>query len=480
MVSELVPAARSAAVGFWVGVGSRDESAKAAGASHFLEHLLFKGTDRRSPFEISAAIESVGGDINAFTTAECTCFHARVLADDLPLAIDVLADMIINSKVSAADVDLERGVVLEELAMYEDDFADVAQQSFSSRVYGSSPLATPVIGTSESLRAMPRSTVWRHFRSNYRPCDVVIAAAGAVDHKRLVTEVRKATGGWLGDPAALPSPTRAARTRARRQRAVCGTEVINRSTEQAHVVIGVPGLARTDERRWALAVLDVALGGGMSSRLFQEVREKRSLVYTVQTFRSMQSDAGFFGVYVGTAPDKAEQTMQVVRSVLAEVAANGISVDEMTRAKGHLRGASVMKSEDPDSRMSRLGEAELLSGNLLSLDDVITKIDAVTNEEVASIARDLLSAQHTISVVGPYEADRKFSQELVDLGDGAGRSAAQTQKDRKDTGQPNGTKQPKRVSSKKGKKNPEGATQPTAVQPTAVQPTGDEQPGGEK
>ncbi|MEI8080904.1 MAG: pitrilysin family protein [Actinomycetes bacterium] len=418
VVSELVPAARSASVGFWVGVGSRDESAKSAGASHFLEHLLFKGTDRRSPFDISAAIESVGGDINAFTTAECTCFHARVLADDLPLAIDVLADMIINSKVTAEDVDLERGVVLEELAMYEDDFADVAQQSFSARAYGSSPLATPVIGTSQSLRAMPRSTVWRHYRSNYRPCDVVIAAAGAVDHKRLVTEVRKATGGWMGDPAALPTATRAARARAHRQRAVVGTAVIKRTTEQAHVVIGVPGLARTDDRRWPLAVLDVALGGGMSSRLFQEVREKRSLVYTVQTFRSMQSDAGLFGVYVGTAPDKAELTMQVVRSVLADVAANGISEAEMTRAKGHLRGASVMKSEDPDSRMSRLGEAELLSGNLLSLDDVIAKIDAVTNDDVASIARDLLGAEQTIAVVGPYEQDQSFSQDIVDLSEG--------------------------------------------------------------
>lgn len=417
VVSELVPAARSVAVGFWVGVGSRDESEKAAGASHFLEHLLFKGTDRRSPFDISAAIEGVGGDLNAFTTAECTCFYARVLADDMPLAVDVLADMISGSKITPEDVELERGVVLEELAMYEDDFPDVAQQSFVSRIYGSSPLAAPVIGSVESLRAMPRSTLWRHYRKNYRPCDVVIAAAGAVDHNRLVKEVRRATGGWLGDPAAGPTPNRAARTRVHRQRSVPGTQVIPRTTEQAHIVLGVPGVARTDDRRWALAVLDVALGGGMSSRLFQEVREKRSLVYTVQTFRSNQSDAGFFGVYVGTAPEKADLTIQVVRSVLADVANNGITADEVTRAKGHLRGASILKSEDPDSRMSRLGEAELLSGELLSLDDVIAAIDAVTLEEVATVARDLLSAKQTISVVGPYEVERIFSENLVDLTD---------------------------------------------------------------
>ena len=408
VVSESVPGVRSVAVGFWVGVGSRDESPKAAGASHFLEHLLFKGTKRRSPFEISAEIESVGGDLNAFTTKESTCFFAKVLGDDLPVAVDVLSDMITSCRIDTKDVDSERDVVLEELAMYEDEPGEVAQQNFSSRIYGASPLAAPIIGTAESLRAMPRATVWRHYRKNYRPADVVVTAAGAVDHDQLVREVRKATEGWLGDPEANHAAARAAGARSRRHKSIPGSEVITRPTEQAHLVLGVPGVARTDERRWALGVLDVALGGGMSSRLFQEVREKRALVYSVHTFVSGYSDAGTFAVYAGTHPDKADTTISVVREVLAEASVDGVTGSEVDRAKGQLRGARVMESEDTAARMSRLGEAELLTGELLSLDDVMSKIDAVTVEDVTTVARQLLTADQTMTVVGPFETNREF------------------------------------------------------------------------
>lgn len=408
VVSEAVPGSRSVALGFWVGVGSRDESPKAAGASHFLEHLLFKGTARRGPFEIAAAIEEVGGDLNAFTTKECTCYHARVLADDMPLAVDVLGDMITTCRIDPVDVDSERGVVLEEIAMNEDDYVDVAHQNLSSRLYGSSRLADPVIGTVSSLQQMTRSTVWRHYRKHYRPSDIVVAAAGAVDHAHLVREVRRVTGAWVTDPAATPTPARSLRTASARHRSVPGCEVISRPTEQAHIMIGVPGYARTDDRRWPLAVLDVALGTGMSSRLFQEVREKRGLVYSVHTFRSGYSDAGMFGIYAGTMPDKADTTVDVVQAVLADAAANGMTDDEVARAKGQLRGASVLESEDPGSRMSRLGEAEVLSGQLLSLDDVVEEIDKVTPEAVAAVARELLTKPQTLAVVGPYDTDRSF------------------------------------------------------------------------
>lgn len=408
VVSESVPAARSVALGFWVGVGSRDESPKSAGASHFLEHLLFKGTARRGPFEISSAIESVGGDLNAFTTEECTCFHARVLADDMPLAVDVLADMVTSCRIDPADVEAERGVVLEEIAMYEDDYANVAHQNLSSRLYGSSRLADPVIGTVASLQEMSRATVWRHYRRHYRPSDVVVAAAGAVDHAHLVREVRRIMSGWVTDPAATPTPARSLRAKGTRHRSITGCQVISRSTEQAHVAVGVPGFSRTDPRKWPLAVLDVALGGGMSSRLFQEVREKRGLAYSVHTFRSGQSDAGLFGVYAGTMPDKADTTVEVIQAVLADVAAHGVTVDEVDRAKGQLRGSSILASEDAGARMSRLGEAEVLSGQLLSLDDVVEKIDAVTADDVAQVAQQILTQPQTLTVVGPYEADRVF------------------------------------------------------------------------
>ena len=413
VVSESVPAARSVALGFWVGVGSRDESPKAAGASHFLEHLLFKGTAHRGPFEIAAAIEDVGGDLNAFTTKECTCYHARVLADDMPLAVDVLGDMVTTCRIDPADVDSERGVVLEEIAMNEDDHADVAHQNLSARLYGSSRLAEPVIGSVASLQEMSRATVWRHYRRHYRPNDVVVAAAGAVDHAQLVREVRKVTGGWVTDPAAAPTPARSLRTSASKHRPVVGCDVISRPTEQAHIMFAVPGFSRTDPRRWALAVLDVALGTGMSSRLFQEVRENRGLAYSVHTFRSGYSDAGMFGVYAGTMADKADTTVNVIQAVLAEAAANGITEDEVARAKGQLRGASVLESEDSGSRMSRLGEAEVLSGQLLSLDDVVEKIDDVTAQDVADVAQLLLSQPQTLTVVGPYDADRVFPHEVM-------------------------------------------------------------------
>lgn len=410
VVSESVPGARSVAIGFWVGVGSRDETPKAAGASHFLEHLLFKGTARRGPFEIAAEIEEVGGDLNAFTTKECTCYHARVLADDLPLAVDVLGDMITTCRIDPDDVDSERGVVLEEIAMNEDDHVDVAHQNLSKRLYGSSPLADPIIGTVASLQQMTRATVWRHYRRHYRPNDIVVAAAGAVDHAQLVREVRKVTGSWITDPAATPTPARSTRVATSRHRAKPGCEVISRPTEQAHIMLAVPGYQRTDPRRWPLAVLDVALGTGMSSRLFQEVREKRGLVYSVHSFRSGYTDAGMFGVYAGSMPDKADTTIEVVQEVLREVAASGISEDEIRRAKGQLRGASVLDSEDPASRMTRLGEAEVLSGQLLSLDDIVEKIDSVTGEQIAEVAAELLNQRQTLTVVGPYDTDRVFGE----------------------------------------------------------------------
>lgn len=407
VVTESVPAARSVAIGFWIGVGSRDEGPVSAGASHFLEHLLFKGTTRRSAFEISAAIEAVGGELNAFTTKECTCFYARVLADDLPMAADVLADMVTGSRIASSDVDAERQVVLEELAMYEDDPANVAHQAFSSLIYGASPLARQVIGNTGSLQAMTQATVRRHYLKYYRPSYLVVTAAGAVEHRQLVRLIKKGTDGW-GGASSSPVPARALRGRARRISCVPARIVTKRPTEQAHVALGMPGVGRTDERRWPLAVLDVALGGGMSSRLFQEVREKRGLAYSVATFRSGYSDAGVLGVYAGTHPDRADETLTVVREVLTKAAAEGLDRAEMARSKGQLIGATVLEAEAAGSRMTRLGEAEVLTGRFRSVDDVIELVEAVDEESVAAVAADLLVGPETLSVVGPFDADRVF------------------------------------------------------------------------
>lgn len=411
VVSEHVPTARSAAIGFWIGVGSRDETGSTAGASHFLEHLLFKGTASRGPFEIAAAIEEVGGDLNAFTTKECTCYHARVLADDLPVAVDVLADMVMSCLIDPRDVDSERNVVLEELAMNEDDHADAAHQLMTARMYRGTKLADPIIGTMDSLNAMSRANVWRHYRRHYRPNEVVITAAGAVDHSQLVREVRRATGAWSMSSSASPIPARALRDGLTQYKAKTGCDVISRPTEQAHIMLGVPAYSRTDTRRWPLAVLETALGSGMSSRLFQEVREKRGLVYSVQSFRSSYSDTGAFGVYAGSMPDKADTTIGVIQDVLATVVSDGLGADELARAKGQLRGASVLDAEDNSSRMSRLGDAEILSGIYSSVDDTLEKIDAVTAEQVVDVAQEVLTRTPTVVVVGPYDPDRTFGQE---------------------------------------------------------------------
>lgn len=410
VLTESVPGARSVALGLWVGVGSRDEGARAGGASHFLEHLLFKGTDRRSAYEISAAIEAVGGDLNAFTSKECTCFHARVLADDLGLATDVLTDMVTSSRLAAADFDAERQVVIEELAMNEDDPADVARQAFARLAYGTSPLARPIIGTVAGLRAITRAQVIRHYRRHYRPGTLVVTAAGAVEHRHLVSLVKTATRGWkAGTAAGTTVPARALRDRPRRISKSAGVVVTTRPTEQAHLVLGFPGIRGTDERRWPLAALDVALGGGMSSRLFQEVRERRGLAYSVATFRSGYSDAGLIGVYAGTQPTRANETVAVIREVLAQAASEGLEPTELERAKGQLRGSSVLETEDPGARMSRLGEAEILTGSYLSVDDLIERIDGINQSDVAAVAATLLVGPETLSVVGPYESDHDFA-----------------------------------------------------------------------
>lgn len=408
VLTESVPAAHSVTVGMWVGVGSRDEGRRTLGASHFLEHLLFKGTDERNAFEISAAIEAVGGDLNAFTTKECTCFHARVLADDLPVATDVLADMVTGSVIAEGDFESERRVVLEELAMREDDPADFAHEAFSAVAYGKSPLAHPVIGTGETLTAMQRSVVKRHYRRHYRPGALVVTAAGAVDHDELVSLVSKATAGWVGAGAEGPLSPRAWRDRRRAARPGGSCVVKPRPTEQAHIVLGYPAFPRSDSRRWPLAVLDVALGGGMSSRLFQEVREVRGLAYAVGTFRTGYSDAGVFGVRAGTHPSRAGETISVIRQVLSAAASDGLGDDELARAKGQLRGATILEAEDPAARMYALGKAEVLTGELFGVGELMELIDGVTAEGVLGVAAEVLRGSGTVAVVGPFDPDQVF------------------------------------------------------------------------
>jgi predicted Zn-dependent peptidase len=406
VISESVPGVRSVAFGVWIGVGSRDETASLSGASHYLEHLLFKGTRRRDALSIAASLDTVGGELNAFTAKEYTCYYARVLDDDLPIAVDVVCDMVISSVLASREVDNERGVILEEIAMHDDDPSDSVHDSFAELIWPTASLGRPVLGSVSSIQSMSRTAIAGYYRRRYRPDQLVITAAGHVDHAALVRLVKKALAGIEVDEARAPSQPRLA-TRA--PEFTLGTVVRSRPTEQANVVFGTPGLSRQDDRRFALGVLNAALGGGMSSRLFQQVRELRGLAYSVFSFASHYADTGVFGVYAGCHPDRAAQVVELCREELALAAAKGLTAEELERGKGQMRGGLVLGLEDTGSRMSRLGKAELVYGHLMTVDELLGHIDAVTLEGTQALAEELFASPGSLAVVGPYDSDRQFA-----------------------------------------------------------------------
>ncbi len=408
VLTEAMPGQRSATIGFWVGVGSRDEAVGQHGSTHFLEHLLFKGTRRRTALEIASAFDEVGGESNAATAKESTCYFARVLDTDLPMAIDVIADMITGAVLDPREMDQERDVILEEIAMDSDDPTDVAHEHFVAAVLGTHPLARPIGGTPDAIRAVDRDSVWDHYQRYYRPDELVITAAGGLDHDvvcSLVVDALSAAG-WNLEPSTAPSPRRAT------DRAViagtAGLHVVKRPVEQANIIMGCPSLVATDGRRFVMSVLNAVLGGGMSSRLFQEVREKRGLVYSTYSFASAYADAGYFGMYAGCSPSKVSQVIELLGAELDKLAHGGIADDELRKAVGQLCGGIVLALEDTGSRMSRLGRAELVSGEYQDIDETLRLIKAVTAAEVQELARELAAAPRTITVVGPFEETETF------------------------------------------------------------------------
>ncbi|WP_058046546.1 M16 family metallopeptidase [Streptomyces roseifaciens] len=402
IVTETLPSVRSATFGIWANVGSRDETPALNGATHYLEHLLFKGTAKRSALDISSAIDAVGGEMNAFTAKEYTCYYARVLDTDLPLAIDVVCDMLTGSLIDAADVDAERGVILEEIAMTEDDPGDCVHDLFAHTMLGDTPLGRPVLGTVDTINALTRDQIARFYKKHYDPTRLVVAAAGNVDHAKVVRQVRAAfdRAGALSRTDATPVDPRSG---ARAIRTAGRVEVLGRKTEQAHVVLGMPGLSRTDDRRWALGVLNTALGGGMSSRLFQEVREKRGLAYSVYSYTSGYADCGLFGVYAGCRPSQVHDVLKICRDELDKVASEGLPDEEISRAVGQLAGSTVLGLEDTGALMNRIGKSELCWGDQMSVDDMLARISAVTPDEVREVARDVLGQRPSLSVIGPLK-----------------------------------------------------------------------------
>jgi predicted Zn-dependent peptidase len=420
VVTEFLPAVRSVALGIWVCVGSRDEDTAHAGATHYLEHLLFKGTRKRTALDISAAMDAVGGEMNAFTDKEFTCYYARVLDMDLPLAIDILSDMVTGALIESRAVDAERGVILEEIAMNDDEPSDVVYEAFGARLFGDTPLGRPILGTVDSVNAITREQIYEHYLTRYTPPHLVVAAAGNLDHDTVVAHVQAAFGPVLANSGSADAVPAGPRLRGSGglwdgygPAAGTGVKLVSRPIEQANIVFGCEGLSRTDDRRFALGVLNTALGGGMSSRLFQEIREKRGLAYSVHSFTAQYADTGHWGIYVGCLPAKADEVLSICVSEVRKLVSDGLTDVELDRGKGQMRAATVLGSEDPSSRMIRLGKSEMVYPRLMAIDEVLAAIDAVTHDDVRSIAEEVLTRPKALAVVGPFDDPDAFSGALT-------------------------------------------------------------------
>jgi len=401
ILTEQVPGSQSASIGFWVPAGSRDEADGAYGSTHFLEHLLFKGTNARSALDIAVAFDEVGGDHNAVTAKEYTCYYAKVRDRDISMAVGVLADMVADSVIAPDEFEMERGVILEELAMADDDPSDVAGERFAEAVFGASPLARPIGGSPASIEAVGRDAVVAHYREHYRPGELVVCAAGAVDHEAIVAAVVAglSRAGW---DMAFVAPPRARRSLQPVPVAPAAPVVaVERKLEQVSLVIGAPGLTGSAPERPAMAVLNTVLGGGMSSRLFQEVRERRGLVYSVYSFASGYSDAGAVGMAASCTPKKVGEVVRVMTAEFERLAAENVSDAELRRAVGFLSGAGALAIEDSDARMNRLGRAEISLGEFVDLDEWSARLEAVTAEEVRALAARLVVAPRVVAAVGP-------------------------------------------------------------------------------
>jgi len=394
LITHDMPSTRSVAIGCWIDTGSRDETPVEAGASHFLEHLLFKGSEDWSARRISETLDGLGARHNAFTSKEYTCFWTRMRDEDLPTGVEILAEMLQRPSFRQSEIDSERNVVLEEINMNEDDPTDVAHEEFINAIWDGHPLAPPVLGTRESIGAMSRTTIHDYWARRYSPHSVVVAVAGNLP-KDLTEMIGERFGDWQGQPVERDSVTPTERSVVRATR---------RDTEQAHLILGSQSIARDDERRFALSLVDHILGGGMSSRLFHEIRETRGLAYAVHAFRLPFSDSGASGTYVGTTPRQADEVLKIVRDQFAMVVDNGVTPQELERAKGHVKGSLAISLEDANSRMNFIGRTEVVGQEHLTVDQIVEAISAVTHDEVIDVAQVAYDGPYVIGAVGPFDS----------------------------------------------------------------------------
>lgn len=393
IVTEKIPSVRSVAIGIWVGTGSKYENRQNNGISHFLEHMFFKGTASRSAKEIAETFDEIGGNVNAFTSKEYTCYYARVLDQHAPIALDVLSDMFFHSVFDSGELEKEKNVVIEEISMYEDTPDDLVHDLIARASYADHPLGYSILGTEDVLRSLQRDDLLQYIEQRYLPANTVIAVAGNFDDS-LVETIKSRFSAFSSkhQDRTVSGPT------------FVGDVIVHqKATEQAHLCISVPGFPVGHDEAYSLTLLNNVLGGSMSSRLFQEIREERGLAYSVYSYHSAYKETGTFTIYTGTAPEQVGQVFDIVTDVLRDVAENGITDKELNKGKEQLKGSLMLSLESTSSRMSRLGKNELLLKRHLSLDEVIAKIDRISHESVLAVARELFRQKMALAMVSPLD-----------------------------------------------------------------------------
>ncbi len=398
LVTERLEQAYSVTAGLWMEVGSRDEEAPQGGISHFIEHMAFKGTARRDALAIARELDRLGGLANAFTSKETTCFHARALASQAAEIADILTDIFLNPAFAPAELERERQVILQEICAVEDAPDELVHVLFGRQFWDSHPLGRPVLGTAQSVGNLTREDLLAYVEAGYSPQNLVVAAVGDLQHDDIVE---------LMGPALSGLPARPSRRRTGPPAGKPGLKVIPRDSEQVHVALGAPGPSAVDPQRFTGALLNVILGGNMSSRLFQEVREKRGLAYAVYSYLSSYSDSGMFGVYMGVAPGRSPEALKVVRAELSRLAAEAVSAEELEHAKESTKGSILLGAENPESRMARLARNEFNFGRAIPLEEVIAQIEAVELDDIIALAAQCLDPDRLgVTVLGPADAER--------------------------------------------------------------------------
>lgn len=394
ILTEHVPHVRSVAVGFWVDVGSRDENPEINGISHFIEHLMFKGTERRTAKDIAEALDAVGGQLNAFTTKEYTCYYARVLDEHLDLAVDLLSDMLFESKFDAADIDRERNVIIEEIKMYEDAPDELVHDIFAGSMWQGHALGRPIIGTAEVISELSRDKIFDFYKTYYNPGKMVVAVAGNINHEEVVNKLRPIFESKKGI-----APVRTMTAPAPRRDILCRSK----ETEQVHLCVGTPGLSLEHEKIYVFQVLNTILGGGLSSRLFQEIREQRGLVYSVYSYHSSYHDTGLFCVYAGLSKQNVDEVMDLIFRQVRDIQMNSVKEEELQRAKDQLKGNLLLSLENVNTRMSRLGKSQLYLGKVIPPEEIVAKVNKVTVAEIQELTREMLKPElFSLAAIGPW------------------------------------------------------------------------------